>query len=59
MATQLKESYQTQLREAKDEARDDREKLEATNKQTLLQKSEMEANNQILREQLENVKDSK
>ena len=59
MATQLKENYQTQLREAKDEAREEKEKLEASNKQTLLQKSEMEANNQILREQLENVKESK
>ena len=36
LATQIKESYQTQLRESKDEAREEKEKLEGANKQTLL-----------------------
>jgi len=59
MAEQLKENLQTQLAESKEEARSEKERLEQTQKQTLLQKSELEANLQILRDQLDNVKEAK
>ena len=55
----MKDRLQTQLREAKDEARQEKEKLEGVGKQYLLQKTELEANNQILTEQLENIKEAK
>ena len=55
----MKERLQTQLREAKEEAQKEQEKLSQLNKQSLLQKSELEANNQILKEQLDNLKESK
>lgn len=59
MENQMKDRLQTQLREAREEARQEKEKLEAQSKQYLLQKSELEANNQILTEQLENIKEAK
>ena len=50
------ESHSGFVRMVKDEAREEGEKLESASKDHLLQKSELEANNQILKEQLENVK---
>ena len=59
MESQLKERLQTQLREAQDETRQEQEKLSALQKSSLLAKSELEANNQILQEQLANIKEAK
>ena len=56
---QLKEKYQQQVREAKDEARGEQQRVEGQYKEVLMKKSELEANSQILKEQLDNIKEAK
>ena len=47
------------MREAKDEARKEQHRLETQWKEALVQKSEYEATNQIMKEQLDNLKEAK
>ena len=59
MTAQLRENLQTQLREAKEEARAEKERVEQSQKQTAVAKAELEVNLQILREQMDNIKEAK
>ena len=59
LETHLKDKMTQQMRDTKDEARNEQIRLETQWKEALVQKSEFEATNQILKEQLDNLKDSK
>ena len=59
LETQLKDKLTQQMREAKDTARNEQIRLETQWKEAMVEKSEFEANNQILKEQLDNLKEAK
>ena len=59
LETQLKDRLTTQLREAREEARQEKNQLDGQLKEAVMQKSELEANNQILKDQLDNLKEVK
>lgn len=46
----MKDRLSTQVREAREEARQEKDKVESKYKEILVQKSELEANNQIIQE---------
>lgn len=59
LEAQLKERYGAQVREAKEMARAEQIRLEGVWKEALQSKSEVEANNEILKEQLDQLKEAK
>ena len=59
LESQNKDRLEQQLREAREESRLERIKLEDSLRQSMLEKSELEANHQFIKEQYEQLKTNK